>query len=116
MTPSAETTIEGQVPEKTKETKKRTVREFLHQYRSLGLPGAKQFRRRTRLANAAAQHDVDKAMIQGLIRRVSAYMTAMQELKKEENWATKNEGDEIVILWVGENDPLEIIKNAEKVR
>ena len=89
--------------------KKRSVQEFLKQYRHLGLPGAKRFRRRTRLEEAARVHAVDEAMIRGLIHRLAAFGAAFEKLKKEENWAVR--GEEVV--WVGESDPLEIIKDAE---
>ena len=89
---------------------KRTVREFLNQYRSLGLPGAKRFRRRTRLEDAKFRHEVDLAMIKGLIHRLAAFSAAFEKLKKEENWAVKDED----VVWIGESDPLEIIKEAER--
>ena len=98
--------------------KKRSVKEFLKQYRALGLPGAKKFRRRTRLEEAARKHAVDQGVIKQLIRQLSLYMQAFDQLKKEENWTVRHveqpnyQADEV--LWVGESDPLEIIRKLEK--
>ena len=88
---------------------KRTVKQFLNQYRSLGLPGAKRFKRRTRLAQAEHQHQVDIAMMESLLNAGRKFLKALTELEKEENWAVKGED----IVWIGEGDPLEIIKNAK---
>jgi hypothetical protein len=86
------------------------VKEFLRQYRALGLPGAKQMRRRTRLEEAAHKHNVDVRLITQLIQQMKVMITVLEELKKEENWAVKDE----TVSWVGESDPLEIIRKAEK--
>ena len=92
------------------EPKKRTVKEFLSQYRNLGLPGAKRFRRRTRLAQASWQHEVDIQLAQHLVAEVKRYMKVLAELSKEENWAVKGED----VVWIGESDPLEIIRKAQR--
>ena len=92
------------------EPRKRTVKEFLNQYRSLGLPGAKRFRRRTRLEEAKMHDMVSQAYIKALVRQMGRYRAAMEELKRESNWTVKGED----VAWVGESDPLEIIKKAEE--
>jgi len=97
-------------PLTTTKARKRSVAQFLNQYRGLGLPNAKRFRRRTKLAQAKHEHAVDVGVIQGLIRQLSAYMKAFDVLKREDNWAVR--GEEVV--WIGDGDPLEIIRNAEK--
>ena len=101
------------------EPKKRSVRQFLNQYRSLGLPGAKQFRRRSRLEEAAHKHRVDELYIKAMVHQLSIFVKAFEELEKEENWAvfgddysTEVEGARR-LEWIGESDPLEIIKKAK---
>jgi len=104
-----------EVPAKPATPPKRTVREFLNQYRALGLPGAKQMCRRTRLQEAAYRHSIDVKLIEHLIGEVKRYMLAMEELEKESNWMCKEEeNQEITLIWVGEGDPLEIIKRAKQ--
>ena len=85
-----------------------TTKEFLQRYRALGLPGAKRFRRRTRLQEAAAHERVAQAYIKALIHQLSRFRAAFEELQKEENWAVRGED----VVWIGEGDPLEIIKKA----
>ena len=92
--------------------KKRSVRQFLNQYRSLGLPGARRFRRRTRLEEAAHRHRVDELYIKAMVHQLSIFVKAFEELEKEENWAVEEEG-EMRVSWIGESDPLEIIKKAK---
>ena len=94
------------------EPKKRSVRQFLNQYRSLGLPGAKQFRRRTRLEEAAHKDKVNQLYIKALIHELVILTKALEELEREENWAVEEEG-EMRVSWIGESDPLEIIKKAK---
>jgi hypothetical protein len=122
MTPP-EMTLAPDVPEKTEEKPKLSVKEFLKTYRSLGLPGAKRFRRRTRLEEAKTRHDIDVAMNTRLVQLITKYKKAFEELKKETNWAVhtdyvlgKDEKQEEVmrVEWVGESDPLTIIRDAEK--
>lgn len=88
-----------------------TTKSFLQRYRALGLPGAKRFRRRTRLEQAVHEKAVNEGVVKQLVARVVGYMKLCEELKKETNWAVR--GEEVV--WVGESDPLELIKKAEKV-
>ena len=90
--------------------KKRTVKEFLRQYRALGLPGAKKMRRRTRLEEAKHKHDVDMMLASQLITQMKMMIGLMNTLKTESNWAVSDEA----VMWVGESDPLEIIRKAEK--
>ena len=98
--------------EKTTVKPKRSVREFLNQYRSLGLPNAKRFRRRSRLQQAAWDAQVNQAYVRALVHQLQACRTAFDKLKAEENWAVR--GDDVV--WTGEGDPLEIIKAAEDAK
>jgi hypothetical protein len=44
------------------------------------------------------------------VRKVGIYMRAFDVLQDEKNWAVRE--DEVV--WVGEGDPLEIMKKAER--
>lgn len=92
------------------EKKKRTVKEFLKQYRALGLPGAKKMRRRTRLNDAQYRHDADMMLVSQLITQMKAMIKLMNELKNESNWAVSGEA----VVWVGESDPLTLISNTEK--
>jgi hypothetical protein len=103
------------------EPKKRSVRQFLNQYRSLGLPGARRFRRRTRLEEAARRHRVDELYIKAMVHQLSIFVKAFEELEKEENWAVTESNESVGdgfeapkdLVWVGESDPLEIIKKAK---
>lgn len=99
-------------------TKKRTVREFLSQYRHRGLATAKKFRKQTKLQkaefkNAALQIALGQALL--LIRKCADTFKA---LKDENNWVVAAEGYESKnggeVIWIGDGDPLEIIKGAEK--
>ena len=67
-------------------------------------------RRRTRLQEAAYRHSIDVKLIEHLIGEVKRYMLAMEELEKEANWAVRGED----VVWIGEGDPLEIIKRAKQ--
>lgn len=87
-----------------------TTKEFLQRYRALGLPGAKRFRRRTRLEEASHRDAVNGAYVKALIHELSVLRGALAEIRKEENWTVKGED----VAWVGESDPLEIIRKAEE--
>jgi len=91
-------------------TEKKNVQDFLKRYRALGLPGAKKFRRRTRLEQAKHEREVNIATVSRLIQMVGHYKRAFEELKKEENWAVRD----TEIVWIGDSDPLQVIKKVEK--
>ena len=91
-------------------TKKRTVREFLSQYRHRGLATAKKFRRRTKLQQAAWQAELQQRALGQALLLIRKCADTFKVLKDENNWAVKGED----VIWVGDGDPLEIIKRAEK--
>ena len=98
-------TIE-EVPEK-----KRTVRKFLNQYRSLGLPNAKRFRRRTRLEEAEITIALYKNALQHAVALQGEANVILAKIAKEENWAisgsaySPEEGEELLkIEWLGDED------------
>lgn len=90
--------------------KTRTVREFLFQYRHRGLATAKKFRKQTKLQRAAWQAELQQRALGQALLLIRKCADTFKVLKDENNWAVKGED----VIWVGDGDPLEIIKRAEK--
>lgn len=88
-------------------------RAFLKRYRAAGLPGAKKSRRATRLALAEMAHTTQCNMLLHAIRTIALQNRALAKLRDETNWAVKNETE---LMWVGEEDPIDIIDRVAKTK
>lgn len=100
--------VMGQV---IKNTGKTNVRAFLNRYRSLGLPGAKKMRRKTRLEHLAtitAERDFYKSMIFTAAQLQARAKKIIEELSNESNFACHEtaEGTPGIIEWVADDKAL----------
>ena len=96
--------------EAAEKPKKRTIQEFLKQYRSLALPNAKRFRKRTKIQNL----DAERAFMVEMVRRAAALNATankiIKDLINESNFAVKDED----ILWVADDAALEAARKYLK--
>ena len=94
--------------------KKPTYTQAIRTIRNEGLPGAKRFRRRTRLEYAKAQHEADTMVLNQAIKVVRDYAALVAHFRNEANWVVRATDEHEVgeIVWVGEKDPMELIKEA----
>jgi hypothetical protein len=88
--------------------KKRTVREFLNKYRSLGLPGAKKAKRARRLKALTEERDFFKRMIFNSAQLQADANRIIADLINESNFLI---GEDDLILWVADD---ELLENARK--
>ena len=92
--------------------KKRTVREFLNQYRSLGLPGHKKARRVRRISQLEAERDFMQEMVRRAALLNAKANTLIRALIDESNFAIHEEpdgGNPVSIEWVADDT---VINNA----
>ena len=96
--------------------KKKTVKEFLQQYRRLALPNAKRFRKATKIAALRGE----RAFMLEIVRRAAA-LNAMAnkiitDLTNESNFACHEtvEGTPGIIEWIADDTALEAAKKYLK--
>jgi len=84
------------------------VKGFLRRYRELGLPGAKKFRRKTRLAQLTGERDFYLDMVKRASRLTAQANNIIRELSKESNFAVHEtvEGTPGVIEWIADDAAL----------
>lgn len=87
---------------------KRSVKEFLRQYRALGLPNAKKMRRRTRLEAAEAIIALYKNALVRAVTCQGEANTILAKIADEKNWSIRHieqpnyQAD--LIEWVADDD------------
>jgi hypothetical protein len=94
--------------------KKRTVRQFLNQYRSLGLPGHKKARRVHRIAQLESERDFMQEMVRRAAVLNARANSIIRALIDESNFALRSEGllgkqaeENDEILWIADDTVLE---------
>lgn len=88
--------------------KKRTVRQFLNQYRSLGLPGHKKARKAHRIATLQAERDFMAEMVRRAALLNAKANSIIRALIDESNFGIQDLGDGTgQVLWLADDTALE---------